>query len=75
MRPFIFTLCLFPAVLAQPLNDRLKDATKAVEADPKSIPALVDRAEIYEQLGKFTEAIGEMFECIVPLAFATHLPS
>jgi lipoprotein NlpI len=54
----IIVVAIAPA-LGQTLEERLKDATKAVEADPKSITALTRRAAIYEQLEKYLDAAND----------------
>ena len=68
MKPFLWCVVVHLIVISptfgQSLDDRLKDATKAVEADPKSIPALVRRAAIFEQLEKYTEAAADYTKII-----------
>lgn len=41
------------------LKAALKDAEKAVKAAPKSVPALAQRAEVYERLDRYTDAIAD----------------
>ena len=59
MLVFAGSLCLTLPAFAQRLEEALKQATKAVEADPKSISALASRASIYERLDRYAEAIAD----------------
>ena len=56
---FVATFCLPLIAIAQPAEEALKQATKAVEADPTNVSALANRASLYERLDRYAEAAAD----------------